>query len=134
DVLPARVYFDLSFLPDGSGFYYATMLDDGPRVRFHKVGMKVDTDTDVFGKGYAKEAIIIGQPSEDGRHLILHVLHGSAADKVEIWAQDLKTMGAIQPVIKDIDARFFGFPVGDHLFLETNYKAPKSKIMMLDLA
>ena len=93
DVLPARVYFDVSFLPDGSGFYYATMLDDGPRVRFHKVGTKVETDTDVFGKGYAKEAIIVGDPSEDGQHLVLHVLHGSAADKVEIWVQDLKKTG-----------------------------------------
>ncbi|MGA9642221.1 MAG: prolyl oligopeptidase family serine peptidase [Terriglobales bacterium] len=134
DVLAARVYFDVSLLRDGSGFYYSTMLDDGPRVFFHKMQTKAEDDKEIFGKGYAKEAIIIGQPSEDGRHLILHVLHGSAADKVEIWAQDLKTMGAIQPVIKDIDARFFGFPVGDHLFLETNYKAPKSKIMMLDLA
>ncbi|HKM46272.1 MAG TPA: prolyl oligopeptidase family serine peptidase, partial [Terriglobales bacterium] len=134
DVLPARVYFDLSFLPDGSGFYYATMLDDGPRVRFHKVGTKVDTDTDVFGKGYAKEAIIVGDPSEDGRHLIIHVLHGSAADKVEIWAQDLEKKGPIEPVIKDLDARFFGFAVGDRLFVQTNYKAPKGRVMVLDLA
>ncbi len=85
DVLPARDYFDLSFLPDGSGFYYATMLDDGPRVRFHKIGTKVEADPDVFGKGYTKEAVVVGDPSEDGRHLIVHVFHGSAADKVEIW-------------------------------------------------
>jgi len=132
DVLPARVYFDISFLPDGSGFYYATMLDDGPRVRFHKMGTKAEADTDVFGKGYAKEAIIVGDPSEDGRHLIIHVIHGSAADKVEIWAQDLKKNGPIEPVIKDIDARFFGFAVGDQLFLQTNYKAPNGRVMALD--
>ena len=73
DVLPARVYFDLSFLPDKSGFYYATMLDDGPRVRFHKLGTKAEADTDIFGKGYAKEAIVVGDTSEDGRHLVIHV-------------------------------------------------------------
>lgn len=134
DVLPARVYFDLSFLPNGSGFYYATMLDDGPRVRFHKLGAKVEDDPDVFGKGYAKEAIVVGDPSEDGRHLIIHVLHGSAADKVEIWAQDLKTNGPIEPLIKDINARFFGFAAGDELFLQTNYKAPNGKVMALDFA
>ena len=134
DVLPARVYFDLSFLPDGSGFYYATMLDDGPRVRFHKLGTKVETDADVFGKGYAKEAIVVGDPSEDGRHLIIHVLHGSAADKVEVWAQDLKTKGPIEPVIKDLDARTFSFAVGDELFLFTNYKAPKGRVMVTNLA
>ncbi|MGO9862178.1 MAG: prolyl oligopeptidase family serine peptidase [Terriglobales bacterium] len=134
DVLPARVYFDLSFLPDGSGFYYATMLEDGPRVRFHKLGTKVEADPDVFGKGYAKEAIIVGDPSEDGRHLVIHVIHGSAADKVEIWVQDLKTHGPIEPVIKDLDARFFGFAVGNELFLQTNYRAPKGRVMALDLA
>ncbi len=134
DVLPARVYFDVSFLPDGSGFYYATMLDEGPRVRFHRLSTKVESDTDVFGKGYAKEAIIVGDPSEDGRHLIIHVLHGSAADKVEIWAQDMTKNGPIEPLIKDLDARFFGFAVGDRLFLQTNYKAPKSRVMVLDLA
>ncbi len=134
DVLPARVYFDLSFLPDGSGFYYATMLEDGPRVRFHKLGTKVEADPDVFVKGYAKEAIIVGDPSEDGRHLVIHVIHGSAADKVEIWVQDLKTHGPIEPVIKDLDARFFGFAVGNELFLQTNYRAPKGRVMALDLA
>ena len=134
DVLPARVYFDLSFLPDKSGFYYATMLDDGPRVRFHKLGTKVEADTDVFGKGYGKDIIIVGDPSEDGRHLVIHVFHGSAGDKVEIWAQDLKKNGPIEPLIKDLDARSFGFAVGDQMFLQTNYKAPKGKVMVLDMA
>lgn len=134
DVLPARVYFDVSFLPDGSGFYYSTMLDDGPRVRFHKLTTKVETDTDVFGKGYAKEAIVVGDPSEDGRHLVIEVMHGAAADRVEIWVQDLKKNGPIEPVIKDLEARFFGFAVGDELFLQTNYKAPKGRVMVVDLA
>lgn len=44
DRLPAAVYFDLSFLPDINGFYYATMTDDGPRVRFHKMGTEASSD------------------------------------------------------------------------------------------
>lgn len=134
DVLPPRVYFDVAFLPDGSGFYYSTMLDDGPRVRFHRMSTKAEADTDVFGKGYAKEAIIVGDPSEDGRHLVIEVMHGSAADKVEIWVQDLKRNGPIEPVIKDLDARFFASAVGDELYLQTNYKAPKGRVMVVDLA
>jgi len=134
DVLPARVYFDISFLVDGSGLYYSTMLDDGPRVRFHKLGTKAEADTDVFGKGYTKEVIVVGDVSEDGHHLILEVLHGSAADKVEIFAQDLKKTGPITPLITDLDARFFGFAVGDELFLQTNYKAPSGRVMALNMA
>ena len=134
DVLPARVYFDISFLADGGGLYYSTMLDDGPRVRFHKLGTKAEADTDVFGKGYSKEVIVVGDVSEDGRHLILEVLHGSAADKVEIFAQDLKKAGPITPLITDLDARFFGFAVGDELFLQTNYKAPNGRVMVMNMA
>ena len=134
DVLPARVYFDVSFMQDGSGFYYSCMFDEGPRVRFHKLHTKPDADVDIFGKGYGKDSIVVGSPSEDGRHLVIHVIHGSAADKVEIWAQDLKKNGSIEPLIKDLDARTFGFAVGDEMFLHTNYKAPKGRIMALNMA
>ncbi len=134
DVLPSAVYFDLSFLPNASGFYYATMTDDGPRVRFHKMGSSATSDVEVFGKGYQKEAIIVGDPTLDGRHLVIQVLHGSSADKTEIWLQDLVNKGPIVPVIKDIDARFFAFPGGDQLFLQTNWKAPRGRILALDIA
>jgi prolyl oligopeptidase len=134
DRLPAAVYFDLSFLPDASGFYYATMTEDGPRVRFHKMGTEASTDAEVFGKGYKKEAIVVGDPTLDGRYLVIQVLHGSSADKTEIWLQNLETKGPIAPVVKDIDARFFAFPGGDQLFFQTNWKAPKGRVLAVDLS
>ncbi len=134
DVLPEAVYFDVSFLSDASGFYYSTMTDDGPRVRFHKLGTATASDADVFGKGYQKEAIVVGDPTLDGHYLVIQVLHGSSADKTEIWLQDLKKQGLIVPVIKDIDARFFAFAGGDNLFLQTNWKAPRGRVLMLDIA
>lgn len=42
--------------------------------------------------------------------------------------------GPIEPVIKDLDARSFGFAVGDKMFLQTNYKAPKGRVVVMDLA
>ena len=132
DVLPARVYFDLSFLPDSTGFYYATMLDDGPRVRFHKMGTAATADTDTFGQGYAKEAIIVGDPTEDGRHLVIQVLHGSAADKTEVWMKDLTTNGPIEPLVKDVDARFLVSAGNAQLFLFTNWKAPRGRVLAVD--
>jgi len=133
DVLPSAVYFDLSFLPDASGFYYSTMIDDGPRVRFHKMGTASSSDTEVFGKGYQTEAIVVGDPTLDGHYLVIQVLHGSSADKTEIWLQDLVNKGPITPVIKDIDARFLAFPGGSQLFLQTNWKAPRGRVLALDL-
>ena len=134
DRLPDAVYFDFSFLPDGSGFYYATMAADGPRVRFHKMGTEATKDADIFGKGYTKEAIIVGDATLDGHYLVIQVLHGSSADKTEIWLQNLVQKSPIVPLVKDIDARFFAFPGGEHLFLQTNWKAPNGRVLAVDLA
>jgi prolyl oligopeptidase len=134
DVLPEGLYFDLSFLPNRTGFYYSTMLEDGPRVRFHKVGTDAATDADVFGKGYAKEAIVVGDPTEDGRHLVLVVYHGSAADQTEIWLKDLASGGPITPLVKEIKARFFPYFGGDQLFLHTNWEAPRGRVLAVDFA
>jgi prolyl oligopeptidase len=134
DVLPLALYFDVGFLPDNTGFYYSTMTDDGPRLRFHKVGTPVAGDNDVFGKGYSKEAILVGDPTPDGRHLVITACNGSACDKAEIWLQDLNTHGSIEPLVKDIDARFFPYPGGDHLFLHTNWQAPHGRVLAVDYA
>jgi len=134
DSLPAALYYDFSFLPDASGFYYSTMIDDGPRVRFHKIGTPVTSDTEVFGKGYQKEAIVVADPTLDGHYLVIQVLHGSAADKTEIWLQDLVKKNPIVPVVKGPDARFLAFPGGDQLFVQTNWKAPHSRVLATSLA
>ena len=81
DVLPPALYFDLAFLPDASGVYYSTMTDDGPRVRFHKMGTTSASDAEVFGKGYQKEAIVVGDPTLDGHYLVIQVLHGARLTK-----------------------------------------------------
>ena len=133
DRLPPATYFDVSFLPDRSGFYYSTMADAGPRVRFHRMGTETGSDQEVFGKGYAKEAVVVGDPSEDGRNLIVQVIHGSAADKVEIWTQDLTKKGPFELLTKGIDARFLLSPA------ETNYfcrpmNAPRGRVLAVDLA
>lgn len=134
DVLPEGLYFDLSFLPNRSGFYYSLMLADGPRVRFHRIGTDVATDGDVFGKGYAKEAIVTGDPTEDGRRLVFVVYHGAAADQTEIWLKDLTSDGPIKPLVKEIKARFLAYAGGDQLFLHTNWEAPRGRVLAVDFA
>ena len=142
DVLPAALYFDVSLLPDRSGFYYSLMLDDGPRVRFHKMGSDPKSDTDVFGSGYGKDKVVVGDVSEDSKYVVFQVVYGSSADKVEIWTQDLRTHSAIRPLIKDIDSRFLVFglalneadPQGaDTLLLQTNWNAPKGRVIAIKL-
>ena len=133
DLLPRARYFDVAFLPDNSGVYYSMMGDNAPHVRFHKLGTDSSHDVEVFGSNYGPSNIILSRVTEDGRYLILHVLYGAAADKTEIFCQDLTRKGPIQPVVQGIDARFFGAPGGDHLYVWTNWKAVNGRVLDIDL-
>ncbi len=133
DRLPEHLYLDLSFLPDRSGFYYSLMTDDGPRLRFHKMGTETSADTDIFGKGYGKDVTVGGTPTHDGHYLVVQVYHGASADKTEIWLQNLAANGPVHPLVKDIDARFYALPAGDRLLIQTNWKAPHNRVLAVDL-
>ncbi|HSB75508.1 MAG TPA: hypothetical protein VLC12_07660, partial [Terriglobales bacterium] len=133
DVLPTARYFGISFLPDKTGLYYSTMTEKAPHVRFHKVGTAVAQDTEIFGKNYGPSNIILSQVTEDGRYLLIHVLYGAAADKTEVFCQDLSEKGPIRPIIQGIDARSFAAAGGDHLYVWTNWKAVNGRVLDIDL-
>ncbi len=133
DALPKGRYFGLSLMPDKSGVYYTLGTPQGPRVYWHKLGAEVAADKEVFGQGYGPEIIIGSDVSENGHYLLLHVVHGSAADQTEIFVQDLRAHGVVTPVINSVAARFIGQFAGDLLIVHTNWKAPKSRILAVDL-
>jgi prolyl oligopeptidase len=133
DRLPKADYFSLSFKPDRSGFYYSRREPGGPRAYYHTLGTDPANDIQVFGMGYGADKFVLANLSEDGRYLLIHVLHGSAADRTEVYYQDVAGDGPIRPVVNDLAARFFGSVGGDQLFLHTNWKAPKSRILAVDL-
>lgn len=133
DQLAKARYWGISLKPDNSGFYYTRFEPRGPRLYYHPLGADPAQDTELFGQGYGPGKIIFSSLSEDGHYLVIHVLHGSAADKVEIYLQDVARQGPITPVVNDIDARFFGEVGGKRLFIETNWEAPKGRILAVDL-
>ena len=133
DRLPKARYFGVALKPDNSGFYYTRFGAAGPRVYYHAMGKDPAGDREIFGQGYGPDKIIFAVLSEDGRHLLIHVLHGSSAPRTEIYYQDAAKQGPIVPVVNDIDARFFGEVAGGRLFLNTNWKAPKGRIFAADL-
>lgn len=133
DVLPRARYFEVSFLHDHSGLYYSLMGKNAPHVRFHKLGTDPARDVEVFGNRYGPSNIILAQVTEDGRYLVIHVLYGAAADKTEVFCQDLAHKGPIQPVIQGINARFFAAPGAGHLYVWTNWKAENGRVLDIDL-
>ena len=135
DRLPkARYYGGISILPDRSALYYAIHTKDGPRVYRHTLGAAPETDTLFFGEGYGPECTIGAGVTEDGRYLLLTVYFGSSGDRTEVFLQDLVKRGPIVPIVKGIDARFEPQIGGDTVYLLTNWRAPRGRILAVDAA
>ena len=134
-VLPRARYSAVSFNRDQSGFYYSELGAEGPRVLHHTFGADpAAKDPTIFGDGYAQDKIIDVGVSENGRYLMITVFYGSACEKSEVYFQDLKTGGAITPIVTTISACFQGAIADDTLYLQTNWKAPNWKILSVPLA
>ena len=134
DVLPEARYESVSLTPNKTALYYCRQTAEGPRLFYHPLGSDPASDRELFGKGYGPEKIMICSLSEDGQYLLVQVLYGAAADKTEIYVQDLAKHAPLLPVVKDISARFTGSIGGSHLFLHTNWKAPKGRVVSVDLS
>ncbi len=135
DVLPEANYYGVAIKPDKSGFYYGRRQSAGPRVFYHALGSDPARDQQVFGDGLGLGDGVATQLSDDGRYLLLEVWHGSAAEKTEIYLQDLAVAGSpVRPVVNDITARFIGDLAGDRLYVQTNWNAPNGRVFVTDLA
>lgn len=93
DQLPRARYFTVALTTENSGYYYTRMDKEGPRVFYHALGAPAASDKLIFGEGYGAEFIIVANISDDGKFLVIHVLKGSAADKTEVYYQDLAARG-----------------------------------------
>jgi len=133
DRLPKARYTGFSLKPDKSGCFYVRHDANGPRLYYHRMGADSGSDVEIFGKKYGPGKIIWTNLAEDGRYLLITVWHGSAAMKSEIYYQDVANNGPILPVVNDVNARFSGRIVDDHLFLQTNWEAPNGRIFRVDL-
>jgi prolyl oligopeptidase len=130
--LPKARYSGIAIAADKASAYYSRLTPEGPRVYRHRIG-SAQADEELFGKGYGPEKIIAVDLSGDGRYLLVTVLHGSAALKTELYAQDLAKGSPLRPIVNDLDAVFTGTIGGDTLFLKTNWNAPNSRVMAVDL-
>jgi len=133
DNLPRARYFGVAVKPDRSGFYYSRHGKEGSRIFYHRMGADFASDTELFGKGYSADKGIGIELSEDGHYLLITVFYGSAAEKTELHLLDTRKGAAIMPIVTDVQARFYGQIAGDHLFVQTNWDAPNSRVLKVDL-
>jgi prolyl oligopeptidase len=131
--LPEGRYMSVAIKPDKSGFFYATSGDDNPRI-YERSFNESGKGREIFGQGYGAKNIMWASVSDDGRWLVITVIEGSAADKVQSFVQDLKNGGPIRPLIASLDARSEVQPAGDRFFVLTNHNAPRNRIVEVDPA
>lgn len=134
DVMPEGNYFGVALKPDKSGFYYARRTAKGPRVYYHAIGTDPVKDPELFGDNLGLGDIAFTRLSDDGRYLLIDVLHGSASEKTELYLQDVVARAPVRPVVNDVNARFSADLAGGRLYIQTDWNAPHGRVFLADLA
>jgi prolyl oligopeptidase len=132
DRLPRALYLGFSWKRDKSGFYYTCgRRDIGKRIYYHALGSDSAQDPEIFGEGYGPDTWISPYASEDGRYLLATVDKGWA--RSELYLQNLAAGGAFRPLVTGVDAKFSPQFAGDFLIVKTDWQAPRSRILKIDL-
>lgn len=141
DLIPGELYPSrgVTWKPDNSGFWYTHRHPSAPKgeekfhqkLYFHNLGSEFKDDPLIFEKALAKEDTPSAEISKDGRFLLITVYFSSTKkEKTELYLKDLNNIKSnFFPIVKGVDSLFFGSIYKDTIFIVTNYKAPKWKIM-----
>ncbi len=142
DTIPHTRYSSIAWEPGGSGFYYTRYPAPGSvpageedyhcHLFHHRIGSHASSDPELFGEGRDMTETPSVALSPNGRWLIYFVHVGWARN--EVHACDLRATPAVfRPVIAGIDARFSGAVRDDTLYLLTDLKASRGRVIAVDL-
>lgn len=129
--LPLGLYYGVSIAPDNR-LYFTRGTPNGPRV--YRRNLTGGPEQELFGAGYGPEKLLFNEVSPDGRYLLLHLFHGAAPKKTEIYLDDLRDAAPPMTVVNDLDFRSTaaGF-AGDSLVIQTNWDAPNDRLFVTKL-
>jgi prolyl oligopeptidase len=133
DGLEKARYMGGALTPDKRTLYYSRHGDAGPRIYRHRMGTLQSADQVVFGDAYGIGDILYAQLSDDGRYLLITVAHGSAGFQ-ELYLMDLARGGSVATVVEGIESNFNAAFAGDLLVVQTDYQAPKGRVLVASLA
>jgi len=126
-------YFAVDLITtDKPGVFFTRMTMLGPRLYYRDVAG--GREVKVFGDGYGPEKLVFSKLSDEGRYVVIHVYHGSAPKKTEIYVEDLSDNKPMAAAINDLEVRSTAYVAGDKLVIQTNWNAPNNRIMVADLA
>lgn len=121
-------YYGIEAAPDNATVYFTRATPEGPRVYLRSI--EGGEERKLFGDGYTSEKIVFASLSDDGRYLVIHVFHGAAPKKVEIYLDDVRDFDPPVTVINDLDVRSVAAMAGDMVVIQTNWDAPNDRVMV----
>ncbi len=134
----------LSWLADGSGFYYSGYPDPGDdkyhglpdqnSIYFHKIGQPQSEDTLVYHNLEAPEWRYAAMVTEDGAYLVIIVFTGTDA-RYQVLTKPLGTDEPLTFLVRGFDHDYS--PVGHAdgwLYFRTDMEAPRGRIIRLNPA
>ncbi len=147
--LPDRIewvkFSGLSWLKDGSGFYYSrydapvekdrlTKVNEFQKLYFHRIGTDQAADQLVYERRDHAKWGISGGVTDDGRYLILTLTEGTDT-KNRVVYQDLQASGgAPVELLMDFDASYdFVGNDGPVFWFKTDLSAPRSRLIAIDI-
>ncbi|MBC7895094.1 MAG: S9 family peptidase [Cytophagaceae bacterium] len=132
DSLRAALYGGVSLAPDGKGLYFVhRSRTEGPRFKYHRLGADTESDSTIFGAGYAPTAFLNASTVENGKYRMYTVGHGWARN--EVFLQDTKS-GELQDLTKGLTGHFSPQFVDGSLLVRTDYEAPRGRVVKVDMA
>ncbi len=134
DELPeARyIYWSLPMAPDRSRIFYIRFDDGGPRICEHRMGESPASDRILFGNDLGPDKIAQISLSDDGKLLLIHVLHG-ASGSTDIYLKPVQPEGPARVLVKDIAATFNAEAAAGKIYIQTNWNAARGRIVEADV-
>jgi len=139
-------FSNLSWTPDGKGYFYSRFpepkkgekfvgLSLNQKLYYHVVGRPQADDVLIYERPDEPRYTISGGVTEDGRYLVISVGDGTTSRKNQVLVKDLSQPDAkIVPVITDFQSVNSVIDNdGSTLLIKTDYKAPRGRIVAVDL-
>ncbi len=133
-----------SWLPNGTGFYYARYekpVDEGlyealnyhQKVYFHKIGTSQEEDLLVYERLDHKDWIFSSDVTEDEKYLVISAVEG-AASKNAVFYKSLTSEEIPKALFSKFDAKYTYIGNEGTLFwFKTDLNAPKGRVIAVDL-
>lgn len=131
----------VSWLPDGSGFYYSRYDEPAPgqeltgtnydqKLYFHKLGSEQADDRLIYKRPDQPKWGFGPSVTDDGRYLVINVWKGTEPVS-QIFVQDLQQPDSpVRPLLIGFDAEYeLVGSDGDRLFFQTDLEAPRRRIV-----